>query len=298
MFNLFLFLTTVLIWGSTWFAITFQLGQVPLEWSIVYRFFASAAIMFAFCLLTKRPLRFSWPRHRVFAGLGLLLFSTNYYFTYVAIEHLTSGLVAVVFSLLALMNIFNGALFLKRPLEWRMVAVSLVGLFGLALIFWPDLSSFSFGSLAMIGLGTALLATWSASLGSTLAASKAAQPLPLIPTNAWGMLYGTIFLTIFAVASGIEPGFDTSASYLISLAYLAVFGTVIAFSCFLMLLSRAGLERAGYVAVAFPVVALTISTIFEGYQWTLLSLAGLLLVLGGNVIVLRTKARAEPSPGK
>ncbi len=296
MLNAVLFLSTVLIWGSTWFAITFQLGEVPLEWSIVYRFFASASIMFVFCLLTKRPLRFSWRQHRVFAGLGLFLFSTNYYFTYVAIEYLTSGLVAVVFSLLALMNIFNGALFLKRPLEWRMVAVSLVGLFGLALIFWPDLKSFSFGSLAMIGLGTAILATWSASLGSTVAASKAAQPLPLIPTNAWGMLYGTILLTIFTVASGIEPGFDTSASYLISLAYLAVFGTVIAFSCFLMLLGRVGLERAGYIAVAFPVVALIISTIFEGYQWTLLSLTGLVIVLGGNVVVLRTRVRATPSP--
>lgn len=298
MLNAVLFLSTVLIWGSTWFAITFQLGEVPLEWSIVYRFFASASIMFVFCLLTKRPLRFSWRQHRVFAGLGLFLFSTNYYFTYVAIEYLTSGLVAVVFSLLALMNIFNGALFLKRPLEWRMVGVSLVGLFGLALIFWPDLKSFSFGSLAMVGLGIGILATWSASLGSTVAASKAAQPLPLVPTNAWGMLYGSIFLTIFAVVSGIKPGFDTSASYLISLAYLTVFGTVIAFSCFLMLLNRAGLERAGYVAVAFPVVALTISTIFEGYQWTLLSLAGLVLVLGGNVVVLRTKARAEHSSGE
>ena len=298
MLNLFLFSTTVLIWGSTWYAITFQLGEVPLEWSIVYRFSASAAIMFVFCLVTKSPLRFSWRQHRVFAGLGLFLFSANYYFTYLSIEYLTSGLVAIVFSLLVLMNIFNGVLFLKRPLEWRMVAVSLVGLFGLVLIFWPDLKSFSFGSLAMIGLGAAILATWLASLGNTVAASKTAQPLPLLPTNAWGMLYGSIFLTIFAMASGIKPGFDTSAPYLISLAYLAVFGTVIAFSCFLMLLSRAGLERAGYVAVAFPVVALAISTIFEGYQWTLLSLAGLVLVLGGNVVVLRTRARAEPCPGE
>jgi drug/metabolite transporter (DMT)-like permease len=296
MLNVFLFSATVLIWGTTWYAITFQLGEVALEWSLVYRFAAAAIILFVFCLVTKRPLRFTWRHHRVFAALGLLLFSFNYYFSYVAVEHLTSGLVAVVFSLLAIMNIFNGAIFLKRPLEWRMIVVSLVGLFGLALIFWPDLKSFSLGSAAMIGLGTAFLATWSASLGATVAASKAARPLPLIPTNAWGIFYGLILLTVFAASSGIRPGFDTSTPYLISLAFLALFGTVIAFSLYLLLLARAGLERAGYIAVAFPVVALIISSIFEGYQWTLLSLTGVVLVLGGNVVVLRTKPLSAQPP--
>lgn len=296
--NVVLFVSTVLIWGSTWFAITFQLGQVPLEWSVAYRFFASAAIMFAFCFATKRSLRFSWRQHRVFVGLGIFLFSTNYYFTYVSIEHLKSGLVAVIFGMLALMNIFNGALFLKRPLEWRMVAISLVGLLGIAIIFWPDLKSFDVESATILGLGTALMAAFLASLGNTVAASEAAKPLPLFSMNAWGMLYGSVLLTIFASVSGVEPSIDLSAPYLISLAFLVVFGTIIAFSCYLLLLARIGLERAGYITVTFPVVALTISTIFEGYQWTLLSLAGLVLVLGGNVVVLRTRARAEPCPGE
>ena len=204
---------------------------------------------------------------------------------------MASGLVAVTFGLLALMNILNGALFLKRPLEWRMLAISLVGLSGIAMIFWPDLKTFDPGSATMLGLGAALLAALLASFGSTIAASETAKPLPLFPLNAWGMFYGSILLTIFALSSGVEPGFDTSAAYLISLSFLAVFGTVVAFSLYLLLLTRVGLERAGYVTVTFPIVALIISTIFENYHWTPLSLAGVALVLGGNIFVLKTKAR-------
>lgn len=292
MLNFALYATTVLIWGSTWYAITFQLGEVPLEWSIIYRFFLSALLMFAFCLLTGRNLRFSWRQHRVFAGLGLFMFSTNYYFTYLGVGYITSGLVAVVFSTLTLMNIFNGNLFLKNKLEPQLIGAAFVGLTGIGLIFWPEIQSLDLTDATFIGVAITLVATWFASLGNTVASTKAARALPIVQMNAWGMLYGTGVLALYTVASGIPPAFDGSASYLISLVYLSVFGTVIAFSCFLLLLARMGLERAGYISVMFPLVALAISTVFENYHWTNQALIGVLLVLSGNVVMLRKKRPA------
>ena len=138
MTNFLLYAAAVLIWGTTWFAIKLQLGVVPIEWSLVYRFFAASLILFVFAILTKRRLRYTLSDHKVFAGLGLLLFGVNYYLSYLGTAHLTSGLVAVVFSTVTLMNIINAALFLKRPLELSVVAASIIGLVGIGLIFWPE----------------------------------------------------------------------------------------------------------------------------------------------------------------
>lgn len=292
--NILLYLTTVLIWGTTWYGIKMQLTGVPIEWSLVFRFGLATALLFAYCLITGRKLKFPLADHKIFITLGFFMFSLNYYFSYRGVELLTSGLVAVVFSTLAIMNILNAAIFLKRPLDRQVLAASLVGLGGIGLIFWPELESFSLTDGAIIGVGMALLGTWIASIGNITAAREKAKALPLIRLNAWGMFYGVMFITSYTLAAGIPFAFDTSPGYLGSLAYLAVFGTIVAFLCFLALIKRIGPERAGYNAIGWPVVALLISTLLEDYQWTAPALAGLAMVLGGNILVLQLKARAAP----
>ncbi len=287
MTNFLLFAATVLIWGTTWFGIKLQLGVVPIEWSLVYRFAFATSLMFAFSFLTKRSLRFDLENHKLFVGLGFLLFGLNYYLSYLGTSYMTSGLVAVVFSSLALMNIFNAVVFLKRPFETRVLKAALAGLLGIGFIFWPEIQDTSLADGVIVGLLITFSAAYVASLGNTLAATNKAKAVPVVATNAWGMFYGTIILLAFALISGSTPTFDTSASYVLSLIYLSVFGTIIAFTCLLILIARIGPERAGYFSVMFPVVALTISTFFEGYQWSVLSVSGLLLALGGNYLVLR-----------
>ena len=287
--NAILFIVTVLIWGTTWFAITFQLGSVAIEWSLAYRFAIAALILVIFCSATGRTLKFPRSDHLIFLGLGIFLFSANYYYSYVATSHLTSGLVAVLFSTLTIMNIINSALFLKRPFEAKILGAAGIGLVGIVMIFWNEMVNFSWQDAAIIGVLAIILAAFIASLGSVIAGSSRAEPLPIIQKNTWGMIYGTAILTIVALFSGKPMTIDLGAPYLISLAYLSVFGTIIAFTCFLLLISRIGIERAGYFAVTFPVVALVISTLFEGYVWSLSSTAGIVLVLAGNTVVLRTK---------
>lgn len=292
--NILLYLTTVLIWGTTWYGIKMQLTGVPIEWSLIFRFGLATALLFAYCLVTRRKLKFPLSDHKTFITLGFFLFSVNYYCSYRGVEFLTSGLVAVVFSTLSIMNILNAAIFLKRPLEPRILAASLIGLGGIGLIFWPELETVSLSDATIIGVGVTLFGTWMASLGQIVVASERARALPLIRLNAWGMLYGVIFITAYTLASGVPFAFDTSPGYLGALVYLSVFGTIVAFLCFLALIKNIGAERAGYNAIGWPVVALLISTVLEGYQWTTPALAGMVMVLGGNILVLQLKARGAP----
>lgn len=291
-----LFVLCTLIWGSTWYAITFQLGTVPIEWSVAYRFFLAAGLLLAYCALTGKRLRFSLSEHALFAGLGALLFSVNYMLVYTGTIYLTSGLVAVVFSMMTLTNQFNGAIFLKQRLEPRVVVGAVLGLGGLALVFWPEFERFTLTGATAQGIGICLLGTLSASLGNTLAASARGQSMPIFQFNGFAMLYGAALMAAFALVRDAPPAFDWSAPYLLSLVYLAVLGTVVAFTIYLTLLKSMGLSRAGYIAVAIPVVALAISTLFEGYRWNWQAAAGVALVIAGNLLLRRRRAKPAHAP--
>ncbi len=294
MYNAFLYLLTVLIWGSTWLAIKFQLGNVSPELSIVYRFGLAAFILMIFSLVRRLPMRFSLKVHGFFALQGFLLFSLNYLLVYLAEEFLTSGLVAIIFSLIIVLNVIFGAVFLGNPIRVRVMIGAGIGLLGLAFVFWPELISLDLTGQKITGMVLALIATISASLGNVVSARNQRNDLPVIQTNAYGMLYGAGFMLIFALVRGSQLQFDTSPSYLISLLYLAIFGSVIAFGSYLTLLGRIGLDRAAYVTVLFPVIALLLSTFFEDLQWGIFQLFGVALILLGNAVVV-TRRRKLPS---
>ena len=287
-----LYLATVLIWGSTWFAIKFQLGVVAAEVSLVYRFALAALILLVFCLLRKRNLRYTPRQHAFIAMQGLFLFSTNYLIFYWATGLLTSGIVALLFSTVILMNIVNGALFMRERVSARVMLGSLIGIGGIAAIFWSEVSSVENTVGTWRGLWMCLLATYFASVGNILSARNQRDGIPVVQTNAWGMAYGALIMFVFALASGTPFNYEPTVSYSISLIYLAVFGSIFAFGCYLTLVGRIGADKAAYAAVLFPVIALGLSTVFEDYQWTLRALFGFVLVLIGNYIVL-SKSKAS-----
>ncbi len=293
--NALIFALCVAIWGSTWYAIKFQLGTVPPEWAVAYRFAIAAAVLFAWCALSGRRLRFSLRDHALFAGLGALLFSVNYAFTYWSTAYLTSGLVAVVFSMMTLVNQVNGAVFLKQPIERRVLAAGVAGLVGLGLVFRPEFAAFDLGGDVAKGVAFCLLATVLASFGNTLAATERARALPLFAFNGYAMLYGALLMATIALLSGEAPRFDWQPPFVASLLYLALAGSVLAFSLYLTLIKTIGLGRSGYVAVLIPLVALGISTLFEGYRWTWSGAAGVALVLFGNLLLLGRRA-SGPAP--
>lgn len=295
-----LYLATVLIWGSTWYAIKMQLGVVDPDLSVAYRFIAASTVLIVFCLATGRSLRFA-PRHHLFiAAQGLFLFCLNYWLFYYATFELTTGVVAVVFSLIMLMNILNGAALFGTRVEPKMLAAAGLGLIGLILVFWDDLAALDFTSGPMVGLGLSIIATYSASLGNMASLRNTRAGLPVIPVNALGMAYGAVFMTVLALLRGAPFSFDFSPGYVGSLLYLAIFGSVLAFGFYLTLLGRIGADRAAYAAVVFPIVALIISTFLEAYVWTAPAVIGVVLILGGNILaVAKPKGRLakEIQPG-
>jgi drug/metabolite transporter (DMT)-like permease len=282
-----LYAVTVLIWGSTWFAIRFQLGPVPPDLSVAYRFALAGALLIGYCLLTRRSLRFPMRAHGFIALEALFLFCANYILLYLATSRLTTGLIAVVFSTALPMNVVNGAILLGTPVDRRVLAGGAIGLAGMPLLFWSQIATFDASSGGLIGLGLSIAGTLSASLGNVISARNQSAGLPVVETNALGMSYGAVLTLAFVLFRGDRFTFDASTAYLASLAYLAVFGSIVAFGCYLTLLGRIGADRAAYAMVQFPVIALAISTIFEGYRWTLSGVFGVAFILAGNLIVLR-----------
>ena len=286
MTNALLYATTVLFWGTSWLAIKFQLGIVAPEVSIVYRFAASAAIMMVLCLATRRRLRFTLREHAFMAAQGLCVFSTNYLLIYLATQHLTSGLVAVAFSTITVITIGLGALFFGFPVRPRVMAGALLGLAGIGLVFWPEIRAFDLTRGGTLGLGLALAGTLSAATGMLMSARNQRAGMAVIPNNAWSMAYGFVFIALYSAARGLPFTFDPSPFYVLSLIHLSLGATVIGFWSYLTLVGRIGPDRASYASVLFPIVALTLSTLFEGFVWTAVDAVGVVLVLGGNVLVL------------
>ena len=281
-----LYLSAVLIWGSTWFAIKFQLGVVAAEVSLVYRFGMAAIILLLFCVFSGRRLKYSARQHGFIALQGLFLFSSNYLVFYWATGLLTSGIVALMFSTVILMNIVNGALFMRTRVRPRVILGAGFGIAGIAAIFWSEVSGVDDTADTWRGLWMCLLATYFASIGNIISARNQKNDIPVIQTNAWGMAYGALIMTIYALFSGVTFDYDPAPAYSLSLIYLAVFGSILAFGSYLTLVGRIGADKAAYAAVLFPVIALGLSTLFEDYQWTLRALFGFALVLLGNYIVL------------
>lgn len=294
LFNLGLYALTVLIWGTTWIAMKYQVGVVAAELSVAYRFVIASAVVFLWASALRQRLFFPARTHLLLAAMGLCMFSFNFYFFYLAAAYLTSGLLAVVFSMTVVLNIINGRLLLGRRATPRTLVAALLGVAGIAALFWPEVERFDLADSGTLGLVLSLAGTLCFSLGNIASARAQMQGLPVISCNAWGMTYGALAMTLLALAGGAPLAFDTAPPYVVSLLYLALCGSVIAFGAYLTLLGRIGADRAAYATVLFPLVALAISTVVEGYDWTPPAFLGVALVLGGNLLVLLQPRRPLP----
>jgi len=296
--TLLLYAVVVLIWGTTWFAIKLQLGSIPSQVSVAYRFALAALLLFAWCWVRQLRLKFSLREHLWLMLQGLTVFSSNYVLFYESEKHLVSGSVAIIFSLLAVFNIVNNWFFFKVKPTYQIILGALLGLFGIVLTFWQELLNLGSTSDNFLGIVLSVLATLVASLGNMVFVRLRKDAIPIVQGNAFGMLYGTIILFAYACVTGSKFSFDFSPSYILSLFYLALFGSVIAFGCYLTLVGRIGADRAAYSSILFPIVALCISAAFEGYRLNAVSALGIVFVLLGNGLVLARKQPANAGSSK
>ena len=288
--NVLLYVVTVLIWGSSWLAIKYQLGSVDPMVSVAYRFLLASALSWLYCRFSGRLMRYSLRDHGFMFLQGASLFALNYWLFYLSELTLTSGLAAVIFSTIVVMNMMNGVLFLKNRLELRVVLGAGIGLFGIIVVFWPEVTDFESGSENLFALSLAVLATLLASLGNIASARNQRKGIPVVQANTFGMTYGALLMLVLSWATGREFTFEVTLPYVSSLVFLSVFASIIAFWTYLTLLGRVGVERAAYATLFFPLVALGFSTVFEDYQWTASAGIGILLILAGNLLILKRSA--------
>ena len=290
MSNTFLYVITVLIWGSTWIAINYQLGDVPPEASIIYRFGLAALILFIYCRFKNLSLIFNIKQHIQFFLFGLTLFGCNYYFIYSAQQHINSALTSIAFSMIMFFNVINARIWFKTKITQQTYVGAILGLIGIIVLFWPEINDTELGKETLLGLSLCLLGTLLASTGNMVSMKNKLMNLPMMQANAWGMFYGALVMTIVLFSQGKSFSFSYTLPYISSLLYLSIFGSIIAFASYLTLLNSIGAHKASYTSVMFPAVAVVISTLVEGFSWNSYTVIGLLIIVAGNIVVL-TKPR-------
>jgi drug/metabolite transporter (DMT)-like permease len=289
--NLHLFVVCVAIWGTTWLAITYQLGSVAPEASVFYRFLLGSVLIFGYCLARRMPLRYSVREHLWIALMGILMFSVSYIAVYYAERYVVSGLVAVGYSASPLLGMLGMRLFFGTPMTRPVIAGSILGIAGIALVFWPEFAHLQGDGKTTLGAVFTVIAVVVSALGSLVAhRNQAAAHLPLWQSMAWGMLYGALFSLAVTLAMGKPFELAFTPAYLLSLLYLTILGSIVAFGAYLTLLKRIGAARSGYIGVMVPIVALVVSAFsFEQFRWHVLTWIGIAVSVAGNVIILRRR---------
>ncbi|HVY84315.1 MAG TPA: EamA family transporter [Caulobacterales bacterium] len=278
-----------LAWGTTWFAITLQLGAVDAVVSVVYRFGIASALLFLWCILRGERIGMTPAQHLATLGTGVFTFGINYAMVYWAEERVNSAVVAVIFALMAFINLaLFRVLFRQRAplLAW---AGACLGVAGVASLSWGEISAANLSSVAILGMVLALGSVFTASLGNAFARRSEIAGTSLIPATAWGMAYGAGGLALLAFATGRHWAFQPTWSYTLSLLYLAVIGSVVAFLFYFSLARRSGYALASYTSALTPPLAMAVSSLFEAKHWGASALAGVALVVSGQWLLLRSK---------
>jgi len=284
--NAVLYIVTVIIWGTTWLAIYWQLGDnVPVVVSVFYRFALASALLLPFMLLLNKEKVTNLKDHGFLILFGACLFCFNFICFYNATRYIPSGLVSVVFSLATIYNAVNGRIFYKEKISQKVVLATLIGFVGLSLLFWTEVQGKADTKKLFLGVGLAALGTLFFSFGNMISRRNSQAKIKPTLASAWGMFYGSIILIIIIVLTNTEIVIPSTQQYYLALVYLSVFGSIVAFTTYLTLIDRIGANRAAYATVIFPIIALILSSIFEGYLWTWTSYIGLVFTLGGIVLI-------------
>ena len=277
----FLFWTPTLIWATTWHVILYEIGEVHALYSVGIRFGIAAALLFALSKWRGETLRVASNVHPWLILTGALQYGLNYVATYESERYLTSGLVAVLFSLMVFTSAIGGALFLGQAISRRLIFGACFGISGIALIFWTDISAATANPNAWLGIGLGLTAVLFATIGNILTLRISRHGMELVPLLAWSMAYGSLVVLLIASVSGISFHFDPRPSYWLAMIYLSAFGSVAAFLLYFKLAQRQGTGRASLMGMVIPVIALGMSAVFEDWRPTAISGLGIMLCLGG-----------------
>ena len=282
-------LICTLAWGTTWYAITLQLGVVDPVISVTYRFTLAAVLLFAWCLVRGESLALTRAQHAAAFGVGVSTFTINYALVYLAEQWVTSAVVAIVFAAMAFMNLIGFRIAFGQRASMLAWIAALLGIAGICLLSWEEVMSANFDTLAMTGIGLTLLGVAASVVGNIYARRGELAGSTIAASTGWAMAYGAAVLAIFALITGKTWAFEFTPTYIFSLLHLSLIGSVIAFLVYYGLARRRGYALASYISALAPLVAMVVSTLFEGKTWGPLALGGVALVLFGQFLLLRSR---------
>ncbi len=290
------FATVSFIWGTTWLVIKTQLGVVPPSWSVAYRFAVAAAALVIWCLVARRPLRLGPGGHAFAAVAGLFQFCLNFNFVYRSEEHVTSGLVAVGFALLMIPNALLARVALGRRVSGRFLAGGAVGIAGVGMMFAQEFAApASTAGDVPLGIALFLAGVLSASIANVMQATDRARSFDPLVLLAWAMLYGVAFNAAAALVLSGPPVWDPRPVYIAGILWLGLAASSLAFALYYAMIRSMGPGEAAWSSVVTPVVAMALSTLFEGYRWSPLAVLGAVVAFVGLIIALRPPGRAPRS---
>ncbi|ALM92574.1 MULTISPECIES: DMT family transporter [Alteromonas] len=281
-----LFAICTLIWGSTWIAITYQIGHTAETLAVAWRYTLAALCLGLFCAVRGLPFKLPLHIHIKMAGVGFFLYCLNYTLLYMAQAHIISALLALMSSSIIYFNVVLRRWWLKQPIRLEVVVGATLGLAGIVCMFVPEFSKVSMDAALAAGVSIAFVSFFSASIGNVISERILTSGTPVIQMNFYAMSYAMVMLYITAWVTNETLVVPTAPEFYISLLYLALFGSVLAFGSYMKLLKQIGADKAAYVVLVYPIVALVISTFFEGYTWSWLSVLGVVVVLVGNAIAM------------
>ncbi|OAT19835.1 drug/metabolite transporter (DMT) superfamily permease [Buttiauxella noackiae ATCC 51607] len=283
--NALLYISVVVIWGTTWLAIYMQQGVVSVPVSIFWRFAVAAIVMLVVLLALGRLRRISLRDHLFCMLQGGCVFGFNFFCFYHAATYISSGLESVIFSMAVLFNAVNSMVFFRQRPHKNLLPAAVLGIAGVVALFWHDLVATQLAPSLLLGIGLSALGTYGFSLGNMISTRHQRRGLETLSTNTYAMFYGTIIMGVLALVRGDSFMPEFTLRYLGSLFYLAIFGSVIAFGAYFTLVGRIGASQAAYSTLLFPLVALSLSTIYEGYVWHSNAIIGLIMILLGNLVM-------------
>ncbi|KXO86334.1 multidrug DMT transporter permease [Acinetobacter venetianus] len=283
--NALLYALVVMIWGTTWIAITVQQQSgIAANVAVFWRFFISALVLFVFICLTRKLQKLTAKDHLFCMLQASCIFGFNFVCFYYAVQYISSGLEAVIFSMAVIFNTINAKLFFSQQISTRFYPAALLGLFGIVALFWHDVVGTTLNSHTLMGIGLCIVGTYGFSLGNMISSRHQKHGLDIFTTNAFAMFYGSMLMAFISLLKQDDFFPSIPVSSVSALLYLAIFGSVIGFTAYFYLVGRIGAGKAAYSTLLFPLVALLISTIWEGYQWQINAVIGVILILCGNAI--------------
>ena len=283
--NVLLYALVVVIWGTTWIAISLQQQSgISASVAVFWRFFISAIVLFIFVVLSRKLRKLAIQDHLFCMLQACCIFGFNFVCFYYAVQYISSGLEAVIFSMAVIFNTINAKLFFAQPVSTRFYPAALLGVLGIIALFWHDVVGMTLNSNTLMGIGLCVLGTYGFSLGNMISTRHQKHGLDIFTTNAYGMLYGSLLMALISWFRQDEFFLSMQFSAVSALLYLAIFGSVIGFTAYFYLVGRIGAGKAAYSTLLFPLVALLISTVWEDYHWQINAVIGVILILCGNAI--------------